>query len=234
MGVLVYIYTKRAFSVPKLISETLSCRRGLKLPRNKNTLILNWGRQADFSEYPYVINRTIKNKLTAFKLFKENKVKCPDFWFTIPIDNLPVLGRDKTHFQGKDIVLIKNSKDYVYKDFYVKYIDKKQEFRVHLFEDTIINISKKLPRENEEQDKIVWCSNRGWRQIRYNEEGIHRKKLESLAKKALKALSYRFGAVDIILDKDNELWVLEVNSAPNMEGNKVTKFIEILRSLERV
>ena len=48
---------------------------------------------------------------------------------------------------------------------------------------------------------------------------------------AVSALGLDFGAVDIIEDADGKLYVLEVNTAPGLEGQTLTLMAEALKEL---
>ena len=58
------------------------------------------------------------------------------------------------------------------------------------------------------------------------------KRIEKVAVKAIKALRYQYGAVDILMNEDRELYVVEVNSHPAIK-NEISKEIynEALRPL---
>lgn len=56
------------------------------------------------------------------------------------------------------------------------------------------------------------------------EEKINRfpifKRIENVAIRAVKALGYHYGAVDILMDEQRELWIVEVNSHPAIKNPK--------------
>jgi hypothetical protein len=68
-------------------------------------------------------------------------------------------------------------------------------------------------------------------------EKIHRfplfRRIEEVAVKAVKALGYQYGAVDILMDDNRWLWVVEVNSHPAIK-NPTSKeiYIEVLEPLK--
>jgi len=60
-------------------------------------------------------------------------------------------------------------------------------------------------------------------------------RIEEVAIKAVKALSYQFGAVDILMDEERQLWVTEVNSHPaiiNEESKRV--YLQALEPLKEI
>jgi glutathione synthase/RimK-type ligase-like ATP-grasp enzyme len=113
---------------------------------------------------------------------------------------------------------------------YVKYIPKMYEYRVHVLpgeEDTII-VRQKLRDRDIENDDINWkirSHNNGFifaQNLTYKPDGI-----ENLAAKAVSSLGLSFGAVDIVYNqKYNKMYVLEVNTAPGLEGSTIDWYVE--------
>ena len=65
-----------------------------------------------------------------------------------------------------------------------------------------------------------------------NRFGLFRR-MEEIAIKAVKALDYQFGAVDILMDEDRNLWIVEVNSHPAIKNpNSKEIYIEALAPLK--
>lgn len=217
-----------------MLSEELNCKWSFRLPSNRETLIINWGTRHDFSGYPNVWNRYLVNKYNAFRKFRENNVKCPKFWENY--DDIfkeglfPVLGRKFCHKQGNDIIYIGGCESYEEDakecDFFVELKDKKDEYRVHVVKGNVVTVCKKVPREGMEQDDMIRSFKRGWKHITYNPNGYMQRPLRELAVKAVEAIEYDFGAVDIIVDNDNVPWVLEVNSAPSLEEIRIKQYAE--------
>lgn len=63
-------------------------------------------------------------------------------------------------------------------------------------------------------------------------------RIEELAIKAVAAIGYQFGAVDILMDEDRQLWVIEVNSHPaikNEESKRIYKIaLEPLKEINKM
>lgn len=230
---MIYIFGKGKSA--KLIQTELGCKRGFRhLPINRKTLIVNWGRVADFSLYPNVLNRNlIANKrrelaslgTLAPKMWTINSHRTIDF---------PVLIRKEHHTGGLDIVYYER-KILGYFDpmthFIVKYIPKKKEYRVHIFKDKCLGIARKLhqdPKHDVTQD-IVWSYDNGYRHCFIDEECPQ---LEELGRKAVDALGLDFGAVDIILGMDGKYYVLEVNTAPGLMPERAKLYAEAIKSCQ--
>lgn len=105
---------------------------------------------------------------------------------------------------------------------YVKYIKKLGEYRVHVAFGEVLSISQKRRRNGNDSSRIRNTAN-GYVFCRDNvvlPEGIN-----ELALKAVQALGLDFGAVDIIYNRHyNQCYVLEVNTAPGIEGTTVNEY----------
>lgn len=116
---------------------------------------------------------------------------------------------------------------------YVEYIVKKKEFRVHVWNNEVIDVAEKRKRSGytEERDAFVRNTANGYVFCRTNV--IEPTDLRPLALSAVSALGRSYGAVDVIYnEKQNKCFVLETNSRPGMEGTTVEKYSDaILRGL---
>ena len=113
---------------------------------------------------------------------------------------------------------------------YVQYKKKRHEYRVHFFKDghnyVIIDISQKKKRVGfENVDTKVRNHKNGWV---YARENIYEPQdLKQQALNAALASRLDFGAVDLIWnEKENKCYVLEVNSAPGIEGTTLQKYVD--------
>ncbi len=128
--------------------------------------------------------------------------------------------------EGKGIVLASNPEQVVNAPVYTKYLKKKKEFRVHIFKEEVVSVLEKRKKKGatSEETKIRNTAN-GYVFCRENvtePDGIR-----ELALKAAKVTSSDFKGVDIgYNEKFNQLFVIEVNSAPGMEGSTITEYAE--------
>jgi glutathione synthase/RimK-type ligase-like ATP-grasp enzyme len=114
-------------------------------------------------------------------------------------------------------------------------IENHGEYRVHVVNDEVILYQKKSRRVDEEGEvdepddieATVRNLSTGWVYRTSNLRRLDR--VEELARQAIDALQLDFGAVDIIMNEDGEVFVLEVNTAPGL-GNTETReaYIEAL------
>jgi len=97
---------------------------------------------------------------------------------------------------------------------YTKGVDTLAEYRVHIFDGAVIDYTKKRRRNGEPATPaqlLVRSLKNGWIFTRGNLRRLH--KVEKLAQSAVAALGLDFGAVDIVKDRNRNVFVLEVNTA---------------------
>lgn len=106
----------------------------------------------------------------------------------------------------------------------------RREYRVHVFKNKIIHVAQKRRRNGfsdiPEYNNLVRNHHTGWIYSTHNTAELNiAGKCEAL--KAVEALGLDFGAVDIITNRD-DAWVLEVNTAPGMEGVTLEKYTDAI------
>ena len=125
---------------------------------------------------------------------------------------------------GAGIVVAHTPAELVDAPLYVEYIKKKDEYRIHIMNGHVIDMQRKAKREGVE--------NPNW-EVRNLEGGFiyARHNLDvpvpvtQAAERCMEALDLDFGAVDVIYNaKANRAYVLEVNSAPGLEGTTVENY----------
>ncbi len=214
---------------------------GSYVPR-ADKLVINWGSSSlpgGWQVSPIVWNKTpnvgnASNKLTAFNLFKEAGItEIPEFttdyavaseWVTA---GKVVLSRTKlSAHSGAGIVMAARVEDLVQNcPLYVLYRKKKTEFRVHVAFGSVIDVQQKRKRADYDGDTDYAVRNHhtGWVYCRDGVEECSRR--DDLAIRAVAALGLDFGAVDIIYNEHhNSYLLLEVNTAPGLEGTTVEKY----------
>lgn len=176
------------------------------------------------------------NKLQQYQWFKDNNIPSLEFtahdltaaaWVE---EGVTVFGRKFLNAScGKGIVIIEKLEDFVPCPVYTKYKKKKREFRVHVFKDQVVSVVEKRKRkgfEGERETKVrnlangyVFCQT-----VENEPEG-----LRALALAAAKVSPSDFRGVDIgYNEKKDELFVIEVNSAPGIEGSNVNKYLDAM------
>lgn len=211
----------------KALADTLSEQLGYKVyrvpahrVRNRRAFVLHGG----------------TDKLTQLKSFNSNEVDCPEHTTDINIarawigDGSNVMCRRLLRAsEGRGIVVAETVDQLVPAPLYTKYVPKKEEYRVHVFDGEVISVQQKKKRkgfENERNTKIRNLAN-GYVFCR---DGINRPPgMCDLAVKATSALGYRIGAVDIAYNiKKDRLVVLEVNATPGMSGTTLEDYANVI------
>jgi hypothetical protein len=176
------------------------------------------------------------DKISQYEWFKSNEI--PSFEFTKDksvvlgwlADGGTVFGRSLLSSScGKGIVVMEPGQTEVTPcPVYTLYKKKKREFRVHVFKDKVVRVvEKKLrkdwdgPRDSKIRNLAngyVFCG------CDSPPDGI-----TALALSASKVVSSDFAGVDIgYNEKENQLFVIEVNSAPGIEGSNVDAYVEAI------
>ena len=221
--------TKKSASL-KLLAQGLSTTLGYKVWRSTKTkpnrIHLKYGHSVD--------------KLTQYRWFKEQNIPALEFsqdpgivaqWLG---EGCTVFGRKYLNSScGKGIVVVEPTAT-VFETcpVYTKYKKKKREFRVHVFRGQVVSVTEKKKRkgfEGERDTKIRNLAN-GYvfvQGVENEPEG-----LRELALKAAVVSPSDFKGVDIgFNEKANELFVIEVNSAPGIQGSNVNKYIEAITNV---
>ena len=237
-----YGYSKS--QTPQRIAERLQTilkANNIELLRNphmeprEDFLVIRWGtpRSPELDKKAKgVLNRAeiIKanlDKRYAHKTLIDSEVNAPEFWITWEEAKsaarelgCEILRRKLHHTQGKDIIRLKPSSFLPKKrrhGYYVRLLKKDSEFRLHMMLEKCIGVAQKKPKSD--ANPLIWNYENGW-DIVY----IPREERESIANweamfteanRAMKALGFDFGAVDLIMVGDKP-YILEVNTAPKL------------------
>ena len=223
-----------------------------------NHLVINWGSSilpdwmgSMFVGYisTHVLNdpvcvATASNKLTAFIIMEEGGVQIPEFTTDPEVargwlfDGTPVVSRYKlTGHSGEGIVLDDDYGTFVNRPerppLYVKYIKKSKEFRVHVFKGKVIDVQQKRKRQEVPSEEInyqVRNHSNGW--VYCRDAITPDQSILDHALDAVNVLGLDFGAVDIIWnDHYCKSYVLEVNTAPGLEGTSVQLYANAIEEL---
>lgn len=230
-----------------------------------NHLIISWGnsqrpawngdnltRAASWLNMPNRIEQA-SNKLSAFELLEENGVSIPEFTTEEEVANgwakeNSVVERAilRGHSGAGIRIVLRGENVRPNIPMYVKYIKKQDEYRVHIFRGTILDVQQKRKRrelDNEEVDYQVRNHANGWVYVREGcdlndiddtDQATYEKSnlILNQALRAIAALGLDFGAVDIIWNNHHrQAYVLEVNTAPGLEGTTVTKYADAIERL---
>lgn len=185
------------------------------------------------------------NKLKTLNIFKQNGLNVPKIYMRKEeINKFPVLGRDKHHTGGTDIVVIhgntggrNNLSKIPNKDFYIDLIPAKEEFRVHVFNGSIIRVTRKVFRGRDkdgnlvEQENIVKNDTYGWGHANVSLDNLSPINKKACIK-AIELTGLNFGAIDLLIEKSTQKpYVLEINSCPRLNTIGQSIYVDsIIRS----
>lgn len=208
----------------------------------RNTdVVINWGTTAANDHINGCLNpqaAIIKatNKLEAFKAFKAENVVCVEWTDDQAVaqgwsdEGKTVVVRNKlTGHSGDGIVIVQKQAQVPAAPLYTKYLFKEREFRVHVVCGEVIDTAKKIKDPDREvQDWKVRSHANGFIFARNGvvPSGVR----DTVAVSAIGALGLDFGAVDIVEDKKGNFYVLEVNTAPGLEGQTINTYGEGFRN----
>ena len=112
---------------------------------------------------------------------------------------------------------------------YTKYKKKKREFRVHVFKNQVVAITEKRLRAGFEGTRDTKIRNLANGYVFCQEVSNIPEGLSALALAASKVSPSDFKGVDIgFNEKNNDLFVIEVNSAPGIQGTNLIKYTEAI------
>jgi len=232
----------KVLKIKRLNSETIYY---FKQP----TTVINWGTsistidgmQLKWVNHPGAISLAT-NKDTCLNILKEKLIPVPLFtvekekvlkWLQ---DKQTVFARQKLRSHSGEGIVILNGNlsidDIPNAPLYTLYIPKKREFRVHVMKGKVIDVQEKKRKKEllETVDYKIRSHENGWVFCREGYERIP--VLEDLAIQTVETLKLDFGAVDIIYnEKHNKFFVLEVNTAPGLEGTSLEIYSNALRSI---
>jgi glutathione synthase/RimK-type ligase-like ATP-grasp enzyme len=137
-----------------------------------------------------------------------------------------------TGHSGNGIVLASTVSELPAAPLYVKYIKKQSEWRVHVFNDEVIDVQKKMVRAGSTDNNFqVRNVEGGWiygRQFTYG-VGDFEERLKAVVLETASKLPLDFGAYDVIYNaRQDKFYVLEVNTAPGLTGTTVSKYSEAI------
>lgn len=224
---------------------------GSKFKPKDGDVIINWG--CTIANASTALNgdlgplKEATNKLLFFKNMAEKAPGLtPKFWTKkedIPHEEYPIVCRTiLSGHSGAGIVISDLPADAPTCQLYVKYEKKKDEYRVHCgkiplgdhFGYVIISVQRKAKRLGaEDVNWKVRSHDNGFVFIRNNISPPPR--VLEVALESFKASSLDFGAIDVIWnDKKEQAYVLEINTAPGLEGQTITDYATFFRPVQSV
>jgi glutathione synthase/RimK-type ligase-like ATP-grasp enzyme len=219
----------------------------------EDSVVINWGSSEFHSLHNItapegvsvkILNSPLKvreavDKLKFFQLMKEFTVSpeiedtlVPEFWTDkeyIPAGAYPIVCRTVLNgHSGAGIVIADTPDDLVDAPLYVRYMKKKKEFRIHVgktSDGTFVVISEQQKVAKSGTEPTDWRIRSHDNGFVFQRQGIDVPlRVRRAAMRALEATGLDFGAVDCILTTGGKASVLEINTAPGLEGQTVDDY----------
>jgi len=234
MFTLVQPYKMSSISSRK-IAEALGVKRifvtkNTYVPKESH-VVINWGSHKIYPNVVYVNHpknvSIAANKLSSFCEFKEHGVPTVG-WTTSKKEakkaqdsGVTVLARTLLNAsEGKGIVVCEPGTPLPDAPLYTFYKKKKKEFRVHVCDGEAIDVQQKRKRKEYTGKTNPWVRSYRYGWVFCRKDIEEPAELRSVAVAAVKALNLDFGAVDVIWNaNEDKCYVLEVNTAPGIEGS---------------
>lgn len=237
----------------KALASALHARRikheGSTFVGGPKKVVINWGSHTVSDEVlkSRILNsteaiRNNANKLDFFKLVSESTdaPRIPK-WTTDPKEASTWVANEKTVVarkllngsSGAGIYFMSFDKpnSFVQAPLYTEYVKKKDEFRVHFVNNEIIDYQRKALRQGVNPQSVDWRIRNllsGFVFVR-NEVTLP-EDVTVQAHKAINCSGLDFGAIDLIYnEKESKAYVLEINTAPGLQGETVTTYAEAFK-----
>lgn len=229
------LHAQRSGPSARMLAERLEIPCGTSVPERRLDFLIRWGSANRIPFRPTIRTFNFRNavalnsdKLRAMRTIAHYNVPVPDHSANFDTIGIPALGRDTSHRGGTDIVEYFRPGDFNERGpaaFYVRYIPKRAEFRIHVAFGRIIKISQKIRTEDDGNHYVAWNYNNGYT---FRDPEVRDGRF-AFAISAVEALGLDFGAVDCIIGTDERLYILEVNTAPGLIDTTADAYADAIR-----
>ena len=211
----------------KAIQTELSAKVGYKVFRSKSPHKFRSN----------IIYGDCKNKVFQYHWFKEQGIPALEYSTSVEVarewcsNKKVVFARTLTRSsEGKGIIIAETPEQVPMAPVYTVYKKKKKEFRVHVYQNTVVSVLEKRKRKGfENHNTQIRNTANGY--VFCSQDVVEPEGIRELALKARKVTNSDFAGVDIgFNEKLNELFVIEVNSAPGISGSNIGKYVEVIAS----
>lgn len=211
----------------KLLAGQLSTKVGYKVLRSTKE-------SAKRKQFKYGQG---SNKLHQYRWFEEQGIPALEFTTDMAVaqnwmaDGHVIVGRSLLNSScGKGIHIMSAEIAEVWAcPVYTKYKKKAREFRVHVFKDKVVVVVEKKRKKGFEGKRDTRVRNLANGYVFMQNTANLPEGLKELAIKAANVVQSDFKGVDIGYNvKNDELFVIEVNSAPGIVGNNVAAYVKTI------
>jgi glutathione synthase/RimK-type ligase-like ATP-grasp enzyme len=212
---------------------------GIQVHRNDRTLppaemVFRWGTTSSVRNADTEINSSAAIHLgsakAAFRAKLAGEDLCPKTWFTPDEVTFPCIVRPAVHSQGRNLFVCRTAEELRRATrecgtgwYASELIEKKAEFRIYLAQGRVIGVGEKHPAN---ESAIAWNMAQGGtcKNVRWD---LWPLKVVRISLDAFRLSGLDFGAVDIITDRQNKPYVLEINSAPTLANYRGQGFAKV-------
>lgn len=224
--------------------------------QGRSDYIINWGNTGEYKPEWLVAEGfynlpcnvlNVSNKLNFFNMCRENGVEeyVPEFWTSredVPADcflnGSVVCRRVLAGHSGEGIVIATTPDELVPAPLYTKYIKKSQEYRIHLGrnndnEIVIISQQRKARDRSVPDDEVNWQVRNHSNGFIFVRDGVNPPScVIDACREVFGVTGLDFGAVDVVYNAHSDrAYVLEINTAPGLEGTTVDDYVQFFRSV---
>lgn len=196
-----------------------------------NRILIRWGSYYETNPIKNSIDynstqsiRWATNKILSRQMLADAGIRVPRV-VTPESSNIkyPLIARPKFHSIGKDFVVIKDSEEFLphytehapKKWYYSEFVDKTQEFRVHVGHGKILCVLEK----SGSKETLSWNRAQTGLSAVLVEPKQWNVEVIKASIKAARAIQMDFAGVDVLVDKDGKVYVIELNTTPLMESD---------------
>jgi hypothetical protein len=219
-------------------------RQNSKYKRQLRDFVINWGSTSPLDNGPvvnaYAAVRIATSKMETFRVLANAGVQVPAWTTDVNMarewgQKGRILGRDLDNgSQGRGITVYEKGTELGKHRFYVRYMRKDREFRVHVVKGTVIFTQEKLKKKEvaDVGNKYIRSHRHGWCFAfkHLNEQPAPQVVLD-VGLAAVRTIGLDFGAVDIAWSERSGATVLEVNTAPGIEESSLVAYADAFQQL---
>jgi Glutathione synthase/Ribosomal protein S6 modification enzyme (glutaminyl transferase) len=172
------------------------------------------------------------NKLETFQKLSGAGVSVPPWTVDKEVAaswNKKVIARTILNgYGGAGIVVLERGVDIPPAPLYTQYLGRRTEWRIHVFKDRVLDVQYKArKRDGLPTNYVIRNHANGWIYARnVMLTVVEEAKVQAI--KAVQTCGLDFGAVDVVVKEDGSVFVLEINTAPGLQGHTVNLYAEAL------
>jgi len=239
------VHCNRPSKSARVLAKALRGRKANLLHgwSHESDVVINWGDGEcvvrDILNNPRAVRLAANKRECFLALSKAGVSELPKFATSrtdVNWKGVTVVRHKLTGHSGEGIEICNDTIDLPDAPLYVQYIKKEQEFRIHVGrvagETKIIAVQRKARDLSIPDGQVNWQVRNHCNGFIFAREGANpTDSTLQAACDALRASGLDFGAVDVIYNqKEGKPYVLEINTAPGLEGQTVEDYANFFRS----